>query len=149
MVRGSCLCGSVGFEIAAAMGPFELCHCSRCRKVTGSAFLPYLLVRRDQLVFVRGSELVTTYDAPILEAPPAYRTCFCSRCGSPVPDPASDAPWFEVPAGALDDDPELRPDKHIFVECKSAWFPITDDLPQLDKATLIVLRRTPPSRDGG
>jgi hypothetical protein len=47
-----------------------------------------------------------------------------------------------VPAGLLDDDPQLRPDKHIFVEVKSPWFAIRDDLPQLDKAALLRLRQT-------
>jgi hypothetical protein len=99
-------------------------------------------VRRDDFRLLQGRELISTYDAPILESPPAYRTCFCRRCGSPVPDPGSDASWFELPAGLLDDDPELRPDKHIFVELKSPWFAITDALPRLDKAALIRLRRS-------
>lgn len=146
MIRGSCLCGGVKFEIARAVGPFELCHCSRCRKASGSAFVAGLGVRRDDFRLLQGGELIRTYDAPIIEAPPPYRTCFCTRCGSPVPDPFSDSPWFEVPAGLLDDDPQLRPDRHIFVEIKSPWFAITDALPQLDKAALIRLRRTPPLR---
>jgi hypothetical protein len=65
---------------------------------------------------------------------------FCSRCGSPVPNPPADAAWFEIPAGLLDDDPGLRPDKHIFVECKSRWYPIADSLPQLTKSDLVELR---------
>ena len=35
-IKGSCLCGSVTFEIDRAVGPFEICHCNRCRKVSGS-----------------------------------------------------------------------------------------------------------------
>ena len=34
----------------------------------------------------------------------------------------------------------LRPDKHIFVDCKSDWFEITDSLPQFTKAELVELR---------
>jgi hypothetical protein len=67
---------------------------------------------------------------------------FCSRCGSPVPDPPAGATWFEIPAGLLDDDPALRPDKHIFVESKSTWFQISDSLPQLTKTQLAELRRS-------
>jgi len=44
VIRGSCLCGGVRFEIARAAGPFELCHCSKCRKVSGSAYRAGLLV---------------------------------------------------------------------------------------------------------
>ena len=141
MIQGSCLCGGVKFEITRAVGPFELCHCSRCRKANGSAFVAGLGVLRDDFRLLQGRELIKTYEAPVRETPPAYRTCFCSRCGSPVPNPSSDSRWFEVPAGVLDDDPQLRPDKHIFVEAKSPWFAITDDLPQLDKAALLKLRR--------
>lgn len=140
MIRGSCLCGGVKFKITRAVGPFELCHCNRCTKVTGSAFFAGLGVLREDLQFLQGRELISTFELPVREAPPAYRTAFCSTCGSPVPSPNGDSPWLEIPAGLLDDDPILRPDRHIFVEVKSPWFSITDALPQLDKAALRRLR---------
>jgi hypothetical protein len=142
MIRGSCLCGGVSFVIAHATGPFELCHCTRCRKVTGSAYLPGLRVRRESLRFVQGTELIATYEAPILEHPPAYRSCFCSRCGSPVPDPSPDASSVEVAAGLLDDDPDLRPVRHIFAELKASWSSIDDGLPQFTKAGIRALRQS-------
>ena len=142
MIKGSCLCGGVRFEIARAVGPFELCHCRRCRKASGTAFVAGLGVRTEDFRLLAGGDLITTYDAPILEHPPAYRTSFCSRCGSPVPNPAPGAEWFEIPAGLLDDDPVLRPDKHIFVELKAPWFEMTDDLPQYDKPGLYALRKS-------
>ena len=48
--------------------------------------------------------------------------------------------WFESPAGILDDDPVLRPDRHIFVECTPAWDSIRDNLSQLTKRELIRMR---------
>ncbi len=141
MIPGSCLCGGVRFEIARAVGPFELCHCTRCRKASGAAFVAGIGVRTADFRLLTGAELISRYEASIREAPPAYRTAFCSRCGSPVPDPPPGAEWFEIAAGTLDGDPELRPDRHIFVECKSAWFEIADALPQLTKGELVALRR--------
>ncbi len=140
-IRGSCLCGGVRFEIRRAVGPFELCHCNRCRRASGSAFVAGLGVRVEDFRLLCGADLIKTYEAPILERPPAYRVSFCSRCGSPVPDPPTGATWFEIPAGLLDGDPVLRPDKHIFVECKSAWFEIADNLSQLTKQQLVEARR--------
>ena len=144
MIQGSCLCGGVKFQLARAAGPFELCHCTRCRKASGSAFVAGLGVLREDFQLTQGRELIRTYEAPIREAPPAYRTSFCSRCGSPVPDPTPTSRWFEIPAGLLDDDPRLSPDKHICVEVKSPWFAITDDLPQLDKTAMRAFRKTHP-----
>jgi hypothetical protein len=146
MIRGGCLCGGVRFEIARAVPPFELCHCSRCRKASGSAFVPWLVAHREDFRLLEGEDMIRTYDAPVRDTPPPYRTSFCSRCGSPVPNPKSRSPWVEVQAGVLDDDPGLRPERHILVEAKSSWFTITDGLPQLDRAALTVARKGVPSK---
>jgi hypothetical protein len=140
-IRGSCLCGGVRFEIERAVGPFELCHCPSCRKASGSAFVAGVGVRSEDFRLLAGAELIRRFEAPLRESPPRYRTSFCSRCGSPVPDPRPGSEWFEVPAGLLDDDPRVRPDRHIYVECKSDWYTIGDALPQLDAAALAALRR--------
>lgn len=137
MIKGSCLCGGVRFEVARAVGPFELCHCSRCRKTTGAAFVAGLGVRAEDYRLLQGAELIRSYDAPIIHRPPAYHAAFCSRCGSPVPDPAVEADWFEIPAGLLDDDPTLRPEQHIFVEVMAPWWTISDGLPQLTRKQLV------------
>jgi len=144
MIQGSCLCGGVRFQIAHAVGPLELCHCTRCRKVSGSAFVAGLRVLREDFQLLQGRELIQSYEAPIREGPPPYRTSFCSHCGSPVPNPSSTLSWFEIPAGLLDDDPRLRPDKHVFVERKSPWFTIADDLPRLDRIALRAFRDAHP-----
>lgn len=139
MIRGSCLCGGVRFEFLLASGPFELCHCSRCRKVSGSAYVAGLLVDGKDFRLVEGKDLVRIFKAPIIDAPPAYQQCFCSRCGCPVPNPTHGGSWF-VPAGALDDDPKVKPDKHIYVEFKAAWDTITDNLPQMTKQQIKAYR---------
>ncbi len=132
MVRGSCLCGGVKFEFAQTSGPFELCHCSRCRKASGSAYGAGLLVQGADFRLIEGKELIKTFEAPVVEAPPPYRQCFCSRCGCPVPNSTHGGSWF-VPAGLLDDDPRIRPDKHIYVELRAPWDSISDQLPQMTK----------------
>lgn len=136
-IRGSCLCGGVRFEIDEAAGPFEVCHCNRCRKVSGSIGLPAIGVLTRHYRVLTGESLIHSFEAPILHEPPAYRTCFCSVCGSPVPDPAPAGDWFEIPAGLFDDDPGIRPDKHIFVELLPAWDRITDGLRQLTLPELL------------
>jgi hypothetical protein len=149
MRKGSCLCGGVRFEIAKAVGPFELCHCNRCRKSSGSAFAAFLGVEAADYRLLAGAELIASYDAPILHAPPAYRSSFCRRCGSPVPNPEPGADWFEIPAGLLEDDPQLAPDKHIFVELRAPWFEIRDTLPRFTAAELAAWRREQGRRPPG
>ena len=134
MVRGSCLCGGVKFEVERAVGPFDLCHCSRCRKVSGSAYLTWLGVRREGFRFLQGVDLIKTFELPVSDSPPPYDTSFCSRCGSQVPNPSKTGePRFEIPAGALEADPLIRPDKHIYTEFMAPWDSIADSLPQMTK----------------
>ena len=140
MIRGGCLCGGIRFEIARVVGPFELCHCSRCRKASGSAFVPWLGVLREDFRLLQGEELIQRYEAPLRNKPPPYRASFCGRCGSPVPDSKWGGSLIEVHAGVLDDDPGLRPERHILVEAKSPWFTISDALPQFDRAGIDALR---------
>lgn len=140
MIRGSCLCGAVSFQIDRATGPFELCHCTRCRKASGSAYLAGIVVRVADFRFIRGREHITVFELPVRDRPPGYRRPFCRFCGSPVPEPDPGGEWCEIPAGLLDDDPGLRPDRHIFTEHRAAWTPRGDGLPELDEPALVAMR---------
>ena len=136
-IGGSCLCGGVRFEIEKAVGPVEICHCNRCRKVSGSANLVTVGLRTEDLRFLAGEELINSYEAPILTAPPAYLSRFCSRCGSQVPPASPEDDWFEICAGLFDDDPGVRPDKHIFIELAPSWDDVPDTLPKLTIRELV------------
>ena len=129
-IRGSCLCGGVQFEIDRAVGPVELCHCARCRKVSGSSALMTVGVRTADYRLLSGAELIRSFTAPILYAPPAYRSTFCARCGSQVPPAQPEGEQFEIAAGTFDEDPGVRPDRHIFVELAPVWMETGEDLPR-------------------
>ena len=135
-MQGSCLCGGVVFEIQDVVGPFELCHCSRCRKASGSAHTALLGVRSHGYRIAQGMELIRSYKTPVIETPPPYTVFFCSKCGSPVPDPDPEGDWLEIPAGLLDDDPEIYPDKHIYVDCMARWDQIRSKLPEFTRAEI-------------
>ncbi len=104
-------------------------------RVSGSAYRAGLLVQDEGFRLIQGEELIKTFEAPIVESPPAYHQRFCSRCGCPAPSPANGGAWF-VPAGLLDDDPKVRPDKHIYVELRAPWDTIAGQLPQMTKQQL-------------
>jgi hypothetical protein len=68
-------------------------------------------------------------------------------CGSPLPDPSGSSEKIEIPAGTLDDDPGIKPDKHIFIELKAPWFEFKDALHQFDKGSLRKFRASLTSID--
>src|SRR5690242_16925673 len=85
MVTGTCLCGQVSFAIDGRLTPLQLCHATRCRKATGAAFASEMAAKASDLRWIRGADLVTVYEAPLLREPPRYRSAFCRVCGSPMP----------------------------------------------------------------
>lgn len=139
-LQGACLCGGVRFEVTQVVGPLELCHCNRCRRLSGSAFFAGLVVATRGYRMSAGRELVRRFELPVREVAPGYASLFCSICGSPVPDPEPTGETFEIPVGLLDDDPGVRADRHIFVEHRAPWYDAHDGLPELDRAAVIRLR---------
>jgi hypothetical protein len=138
VVRGSCLCGGVRFEIDGVLSAPLNCHCVNCRKQHGAAFRSRARVQIADFKWVRGEELVTYF-----ESSPGFQRGFCRICGSPIvnrPGPGSlsaqvdpsSTSQYGVPLGILDDDPNVRPQSHIFVRSKAPWFDFTDNLPQFD-----------------
>jgi hypothetical protein len=127
-MKGSCLCGAVRYEVTGTPTAFDLDHCSRCRKSSGSASRAELIFEATEFEWLSGRSLVQTYEAPVRKTRPGYRRTFCTVCGGPLP--TVDRDMINVPAGTLDDDPGLRPQRHIFVDFKAPWFEIVDALPR-------------------
>jgi hypothetical protein len=127
-MKGSCLCGAVRFSVTGTPTAFDLCHCSRYRASSGSAFVAELVFKAAEFEWTSGGSLVKTYAAPVRNTPPGYRRAFCTVCGAPVP--TVDGDIIRIPAGTLVDDPNIRPQRHIFVDFKAPWFQITDSLDQ-------------------
>ncbi|MCA9563908.1 MAG: GFA family protein, partial [Myxococcales bacterium] len=100
--KGSCLCGGVRFEIEGPHMLFQYCHCSRCRKGTGSAHASNLFAAPSNFRWISGEELVKVWELPTAKY---FCKAFCSECGSAAPYLAKSGKAFVVPAGLLDDDP--------------------------------------------
>lgn len=131
MIRASCLCGGVRFEISGALGRASHCHCTMCRKAHGAAFGSYARVRSDDIRIAAGADLIASYPS----SPGVART-FCSRCGATLQWLWSARPEVQAIAlGILDDDPGTRPECHIFVGSKAPWYEIADALPQYREGT--------------
>lgn len=126
MIRGSCLCGKVRYELDGGAQLINHCHCSMCRKVHGAAFGSFLHASGEGFRWVDGSAAHIT----VYASSPNNTRAFCSTCGSNVPVLEDGGAHVIIPAGTLDDDPGVRPIVHIHVASKAPWFEITDGLPQ-------------------
>ncbi len=124
MIKGSCACGGIRFEIEA-VSLLTHCHCTICRKLTGASFATYAHVEKAKFHWLAGEEWISRYKL----APGSFRA-FCRVCGSLAPGQAPYLTTVSVPAGLLDDDPGVRPRLHVFTASKAPWWEISDDLPK-------------------
>ncbi len=114
---GECLCGAVRYRIEAeAPKAMYLCHCTRCRKETGSIHCANVFFPDGRLTFERGGKQIGRF---ALEGTRKKRW-FCQTCGSPVPRQDVSG-MIVLPAGGLDDGSALTPTAHIFHESRAEW----------------------------
>jgi hypothetical protein len=126
MLRGSCLCGAVRYEVRAPLGRVVHCHCSMCRKAHGAAFGSYSNVKEADFALLAGAAEISSYSSS-----PEVKRTFCRRCGSTLQFISGKRPGsFSLALGTLDDDPGLKTGLHIFVGSKAPWLDIADGLPQ-------------------
>ncbi|WP_395397730.1 GFA family protein [Novosphingobium sp. BL-8A] len=125
VTSGSCQCGAVRFDIRGQFESFYLCHCSRCRKDTGSAHASNLFSSTATVVWHSGNEKITQYQVPATR----HARSFCSVCGSALPSVQMDGALLVVPAGCLDDEIAVSPDAHIYVSSRATWDDRMVDIP--------------------
>ncbi|MDX1376789.1 MAG: GFA family protein [Burkholderiales bacterium] len=116
-LTGSCLCGAVRYTVSGEAQRFFHCHCSRCRKSTGSAHASNLFVK-GSLKWDSGEELVRRFKLPQAER---FTNAFCSTCGARLPRFIEAQGMVFIPAGSLDEEPALKPQGRIFQGSRAGW----------------------------
>lgn len=130
VIKGSCCCGTVQFELTAKPSMMGTCHCSRCRKV-GASTLVFVKAKTFQIT--QGRDRIATYPA---EHPYKYDRCFCPVCGSALGEVLSDSDSFPLAANCIDGEIELENSFHEFVSEKPNWLKIGDNAQQFDRHPL-------------
>lgn len=141
-VTGRCLCGAVRWTSGASFTHMFHCHCGLCRKLHGSAQATFVAGPGDSFEWLSPTDTVREF---------ASRP-FCGNCGSKLP-------WVDatgrvlMPAGSLEGDFDLRPQRRVCLRTLPTWFVIADSLPRHDAAPAdyplqCVEVTAPPDRDG-
>ncbi len=128
MYHGKCLCGEVAIEINGEISDIIHCHCSLCRKNSGTAYATNGFIRAADLTVTLGKEKLSTFSFK-----PGRDRHFCSHCGSPVySSNAQDPKRYRIRLGILDSDINTKPISHNFVSSKANWEDLDANLPRYD-----------------
>jgi len=131
-ITGSCLCGSIRFEIKPPFAAFRYCYCSRCQKASGSAHAANAFVPKPQFQWLAGESMVKSFDLPGAKR---FAVWFCPQCGTRMPHMVKSTEYMLIPAGVLDGDPGMRPENSIFWKSRAAWYVPPQDMPHFDEYT--------------
>ena len=126
MLSGSCMCGSVLYEITGDCREIIACHCNECRKASGhftaaTATIPenLKLVNEAGLKWYRSSSIA--------------QRGFCQNCGSTLFWKPDSGDRISVYVGTIDGQTKLALSSHIFVEEKGDYYEIEDNVEQYAK----------------
>jgi len=125
-ITGQCLCGDVRFEVDGPIRGIGTCHCSLCRKVSGTNGNAIFLVPRDRFRWLSGEQSLVQF-----KLRETYGVTRCARCGSPMPM-CLDSQQFWVPAGLMDGDLETEIKLHIHTASKADWDRISKEHTQFE-----------------
>ncbi|HET7542682.1 MAG TPA: GFA family protein [Polyangiaceae bacterium] len=125
---GSCLCGAVSYEFEGEPRVALHCHCSQCRKATGSTLATWVLVPLTGFRWLSGEQQVKKFAS----SDHAQRL-FCGTCGSTLGNLTERRPQLmHLAAGTLEHAPSFRVAFHAYVANIAPWHEITDALPRHD-----------------
>lgn len=132
-LSGMCLCGAVRYAVEDSFQYALNCHCSNCRRATGSAFKPFAGIETHKLRITAGEEILQRFGGDGLAQQHEAHDAQCRKCGSLLYSLVLEGACVHVTLGTLVDTPAIRPTAHIFVGSKAPWFTITDQLPQYEE----------------
>lgn len=128
-IKGACLCGRVQYQVNGPLEMFHICHCTQCRRSTGSAHASNIFTSKDNIEWLAGEDLVKRFDP---DEPGVISKAFCTHCGSLVPYVSAKSGKLIVPAGGLSEEPNIKPQDNIFWKDRASWYDAVPGAPRFD-----------------
>lgn len=125
MIKGSCHCKKVEFEINEQELSVRYCYCETCRKLSGADYSSVARVNRGKFNITQGEKSLVVY-----ESRPGKQRYYCESCFSPVYVTTNTEPSFlRVRLGLLNGEPKVMVTGHMWVSEKPSWRTVEDTLP--------------------
>lgn len=122
---GSCLCGAVRFTAALPTLWMAHCHCTRCRRAHGAAFVTWVGTDAAKARIDDPEAQLAWYMAET-----GASRGHCGRCGSPMFFRSDRWPGELHIARALFTGPlDREPQMHGYYDTHVGWFQVADGLP--------------------
>ena len=131
VMEGGCACGAVRYAVAGPPLISYCCHCTECRRRTGSAFGLNAQVRAEAFEVRRGTPKVRTR---VADSGNELALHFCGGCGATLFSVPAARPHLRVVyAGTLDDPGRVPVRLNIWTDSALPWVhldPAIEEVPR-------------------
>ncbi len=128
MLKGSCLCGAIKYEVSTPISSITHCHCTLCQKAHGAAFGTYARADKHAFTFTQGEENVSCYRS----SKNVTRT-FCGVCGSTLQFIDGKTQYLNFAIATLDDHIDDKVTAEIWCRDKASWWDHTMTIDSYDE----------------
>ena len=128
MLHGGCYCGRIRYEVTGTPFHETNCHCSICRRTTGTPFVAWFSVRPSEFRLLSG-------EPTRLRSSPKATRSFCPQCGTQLTFEGDDWPdEIDITTCSLDHPEQVPPRAHIHTSSQLRWIHVSDGLPHYPEA---------------
>ncbi|WP_321397632.1 GFA family protein [Emcibacter sp.] len=120
-----CMCGAVVLEATGPHQSGEYCHCKWCQQSSGSAFIPWVSFRKEQVRVLSG-------ELSYYHSSPGCKRGYCRDCGSTMSFHTDE--YFDLTLGIMDDPESFRASRHIWTKSRISHVKLVDDLPEFKES---------------
>jgi len=123
-VEGGCHCGRIEYRAVVDPEKVEICHCTDCQTLSGSAYRTVVPADADSFELLRGTPKLYAKTA---EDGSRRLQAFCPDCGSPLysAPPAGERGYFGIRVGTTKQRDRLVPRQQFWMRSAQSW---TQDL---------------------
>ena len=124
MMKGSCLCGGIEYDVRELNSPIQHCSCKTCRKAHAAAFNTVAGVQQEDFRWLKGQLLLSKFESSL-----GVVRYFCSRCGTQLVKEKEGSSILVLRVATLDEDPGKAPEFRIWASHEVPWLNYTSEIP--------------------
>ncbi|WP_105902434.1 GFA family protein [Vibrio gangliei] len=128
MIKGSCLCGAIHYDVELVEGKVFNCHCQYCRKAHGADYVTVALADASTLTIKDEQHQLKEHQT----GTGGFRA-FCSTCGTRLFNYAPDKSlYFSVTLSTVDTPVNAKPVANFHIDSKASWCELNPNIPSYE-----------------